>query len=75
MLNQIKVNQSRDKELIAAISPIRLSNYRHFFNVNTDAQVLRLYHWNEELSSVLFRMISMIEIVLRNKFHFVGVTI
>jgi hypothetical protein len=55
--------------LVSAISHPRLSNYRTFFNATDDAQALGLYQWNEDTSSALFRVISLVEIVLRNQFH------
>ncbi|MEX0166989.1 Abi family protein [Pseudomonas brassicacearum] len=54
---------------LQALSYARLSNYRSFFGVSDDAQVLGLYEWNEDVSAVLFRTLSRIEIVLRNRFH------
>ena len=69
MLKLIKNNKALTQELISGLSPIRLSNYKKFFKTTSDEQVLGLYHWNEELSSVFFRTISIIEVLLRNQFH------
>lgn len=55
--------------VIEALSHPRLSSYRKFFQVATDAEALGLYQWNEELSGALFRAVSLTEIVLRNQFH------
>lgn len=55
--------------LVEAISHPRLSNYRSFFSTVGDAQALGVYQWNEELSGALFRVISLVEVVLRNQFH------
>ncbi|HKU00953.1 MAG TPA: Abi family protein [Paraburkholderia sp.] len=46
-----------------------MSNYRSFFGAADDAQALGLYQWNDDLSAVLFRTISLVEVVLRNRFH------
>ncbi len=55
--------------VIGALSHARLSSYRRFFGTLSDAELLGLYAWNEELSASLFRTISLVEIVLRNQFH------
>lgn len=70
MLKQIKVNTAGNLARIQALSHARLSNYRSFFNATDDAEALGLYQWNDDLSAVLFRTISLVEVVLRNKFHF-----
>lgn len=69
MLKQIKTNAAGNLARIQALSRARLSNYRSFFGVADDAQVLALYQWNDELSAALFRTISLVEVVLRNQFH------
>ncbi|WP_175730667.1 Abi family protein [Burkholderia ambifaria] len=69
MLKQIKGNASGNLARIQALSHARLSNYRSFFGAADDAQALGLYQWNEDLSAVLFRTISQVEVVLRNRFH------
>lgn len=69
MLKQIKTNAAGNLARIQALSHARLSNYRSFFGAADDAQALALYQWNEELSAVLFRTISLVEVVLRNQFH------
>lgn len=55
--------------LLDAISHPRLSSYRRFFGTTSDAEALGLYSWNDELSAALFRVVSIVEIVLRNQFH------
>jgi hypothetical protein len=55
--------------LLRAYSPARLSNYRKFFRTQSDAEVIGVYQWNEDLSSALARLVGLIEIVLRNQFH------
>lgn len=69
MLKSIKNDKALIQELISGLSPIRLSNYKKFFKTVSDEEVLGLYQWNEELSSVFFRTISIIEVLLRNQFH------
>jgi hypothetical protein len=69
MLKQIKTNMAGNQARIQALSHPRLSNYSSFFGATDDAQVLGLYQWNDDLSTVLFRTISHVEIVLRNQFH------
>jgi len=69
MLKQIKANPAGTLARIQALSHARLSNYRSFFGAADDTEALGLYQWNEELSAVLFRTISLVEVVLRNQFH------
>lgn len=69
MLKQIKANPAGNLARIQALSHARLSNYRSFFGAADDAQALGLYQWNDDLSAVLFRTISLVEVVLRNQFH------
>ncbi|MGF6540551.1 Abi family protein [Paraburkholderia youngii] len=69
MLKQIKNNAAGTSARIQALSHARLSNYRSFFGAADDAEALGLYQWNEDLSAVLFRIISLVEVVLRNRFH------
>ncbi|WP_322065641.1 Abi family protein [Burkholderia ubonensis] len=70
MLKQIKINTAGNLARIQALSYARLSNYRSFFGAADDVQALGLYQWNDDLSSVLFRTISLVEVVLRNQFHY-----
>lgn len=51
------------------ISHARLSSYRSFFNPPCDEALYGLYCWNETLSACLMRLIGVLEISLRNKFH------
>lgn len=69
MLKQLKANPAGNLARIQALSHARLSNYRSFFGAADDAQALALYQWNDDLSAVLFRTISLVEVVLRNQFH------
>lgn len=69
MLKQIKTNTARNLARIQALSHARLSNYRSFFGAVDDAEALGLYQWNDDLSAVLFRTVSLLEVVLRNQFH------
>jgi hypothetical protein len=70
MLKQIKNNSPGNLERVQALTYARLSNYRSFFGAADDVEVLGLYQWNEDLSAVLFRTISLVEVVLRNRFHY-----
>lgn len=51
------------------ISVARLSSYRTMFHGATDYELYGIYCWNEALSATLFRLISITEIVMRNRFH------
>jgi hypothetical protein len=52
-----------------AISHVRLSSYRRFFQAGSDLEALGLYQWNEDLREAFARTTDLIEVVLRNKFH------
>lgn len=54
---------------VDAISHARLSNYRAFFSPTNDSETLGLYQWNDDVSGALFRAMSLLEVVLRNRFH------
>lgn len=69
MLKLIKGNPAGNLAHIQALSHARLSNYRSFFGATDDGEALGLYQWNDDLSAVLFRTISLVEVVLRNQFH------
>ncbi len=51
------------------ISLARLSSYHNFFTSLSHHEAYGLYCWNEALSTTLFRLISITEIVMRNRFH------
>ena len=51
------------------ISVARLSSYRTMFRGADDYELYGIYCWNEALSSTLFRLISITEVVMRNRFH------
>ncbi|OOV85970.1 hypothetical protein BTA35_0215805 [Oceanospirillum linum] len=51
------------------ISLARLSSYRSFFAVVDPDEIYGIYCWNEAVSGALFRLISITEIVMRNRFH------
>ncbi|MFM0233269.1 Abi family protein [Paraburkholderia sediminicola] len=69
MLKRTKIDKAGNQARIQALSYPRLSNYRSFFGAADDAEALGLYQWNEDLSAVFFRIISLVEVVLRNQFH------
>lgn len=51
------------------ISVARLSSYRIMFQGANDHELYGIYCWNEALSATLFRLISITEVVMRNRFH------
>lgn len=51
------------------ISIARMSSYRRMFPGLNDHELYGVYCWNEALSATLFRLISITEIVMRNRFH------
>lgn len=55
----------------AALSSARLSNYRAFFSASSETEVFGLYRWNEAVATQLFRIVSLAEIAIRNRFHMV----
>lgn len=70
MLKPIQINATGNQARIVALSHARLSNYRSFFGAASNAELLGLYQWNDDLSAVLFRTVSLVEVVLRNRFHY-----
>jgi hypothetical protein len=65
----IEVTPNSVPAVVLAISRPRLSNYVKFFGCTDDSSTLGLYQWNEDVSSRLFRLVSLIEVVLRNQLH------
>lgn len=51
------------------ISQPRLSSYRTFFKPKDESALYGLYCWNEALSSCFMRLIGVLEISMRNRFH------
>lgn len=51
------------------ISQARLSSYRTFFAPKDDAALYGIYCWNEAISSCFMRLIGVLEISMRNRFH------
>lgn len=51
------------------ISVARLSSYKAMFRGASDHELYGIYCWNEALSAALFRLISITEVVMRNRFH------
>ena len=47
----------------------RLSSYRRFFGVTSNAQALGVYQWNEAVAMNLFRAVCVTEVSIRNRFH------
>lgn len=51
------------------ISHARLSSYKGFFQCQDPQELYGIYCWNEAISGALFRLISITEVVMRNRFH------
>jgi len=54
---------------LADLSTARLSSYVNFFGPTDDRELYGLYCWNDAVSSRVMRLIGVIEIILRNRFH------
>jgi len=52
-----------------ALSPIRLGNYKTYFNTVDDYDLYGCYQWNGELSRSFLPIIHLLEITLRNAYH------
>ncbi|MFT4929776.1 MAG: hypothetical protein ACI8WB_005911, partial [Phenylobacterium sp.] len=63
--------QPKDIEyLLDALSQPRMSSYRSFFGTNlSNKQIYGSYLWNEALSLEFFRVLTLVEIILRNRIH------
>ncbi|UXA47919.1 Abi family protein [Xanthomonas prunicola] len=62
----------REAELVDAAKDLsipRLSSYRRFFGVRSDAEAIGLYQWNEAVAMNLFRAVCVTEVSIRNRFH------
>lgn len=56
--------------LFEALSEPRIGAYKNYFgNSLTDAQLFGCYQWNESISLTFFKLITIIEIVMRNRMH------
>lgn len=51
------------------ISHARLSSYKNFFNPANEPELYGLYCWNDAISSRFMRLIGILEVLLRNRFH------
>lgn len=51
------------------LSTARLSSYVSFFNTTSNEALYGLYCWNDAISSRFMRLIGIVEIILRNRFH------
>lgn len=51
------------------LSSARLSSYVNFFNPASDQELYGLYCWNDAVSSRFMRLIGVVEVLLRNRFH------
>jgi hypothetical protein len=54
---------------LGEISTARLSSYKSFFSPSSDAELYGLYCWNDAVSSRYMRLMGILEIILRNRFH------
>lgn len=57
---------------LECLSDARIQSYRHFFTgatIPTDDELVSLYQWNNEISEMTWKLISLIEIAFRNKIH------
>lgn len=57
-----------------ALSGPRINAYKHYFSTLSDSplkdeEVFGCYQWNEAVANSFFKLITLIEIVLRNKMH------
>lgn len=53
-----------------SISNSRINSYKVYFGNNlTSNEIIACYQWNETVSVTFFKVINLIEIVLRNKLH------
>ncbi|MEA5243093.1 Abi family protein [Vibrio parahaemolyticus] len=56
--------------LFDALSIPRVGAYKHYFGQQlSDDQLFGCYQWNESVSHGFFKLITLIEIVMRNKMH------
>ena len=54
---------------LADLSIPRLASYRNFFNPVDDRELYGIYCWNDAISIRFMRLIGIIEIIMRNRFH------
>jgi len=58
------------KELFSALSPPRINAYKSYFGPNlNDLEVFGCYQWNESVSHAFFKLLTLIEVVMRNRMH------
>lgn len=58
------------KTMFSALSAPRVNAYKHYFGTSlSDDQIFGCYQWNESVSHSFFKLISLIEIVMRNQMH------
>lgn len=56
--------------LFTALSSPRIASYRGYFtNAASDEEVYGCYQWNESISLSFFKLITLIELVMRNRMH------
>jgi Abi-like protein len=51
------------------LSAPRLASYRNFFTPTTNQELYGIYCWNDAISIRFMRLIGIIEILMRNRFH------
>lgn len=58
---------------LECLSPARMKSYQGFFypsgEKHTNDDLVCIYHWNNEVSEIFWKLISLIEITMRNKIH------
>lgn len=57
------------EHIFSKISTVRLDTYKKHFSLENPKDIYTAYCWGESVSSSLFKIISTIEVVLRNSIH------
>ncbi len=53
-----------------SISHSRINSYKNYFGSHLSSEeLIACYQWNETVSVTFFKVINLIEIILRNRFH------
>lgn len=54
---------------ISTLSQDRIKSYKSYFGLTTDEEAFGLYLWNDQLSASFFKLVSILEVTLRNALH------
>lgn len=54
---------------VGTLSQDRIRSYKSYFGLTSDQEAFGLYLWNDQLSAAFFKIISILEVTLRNAFH------